>query len=70
MAPFAYALGDLQIGLAGILEQFAEFRTHGRVVFEQQFFEHDAMDADHFLHMGSKKIHEKARFDCLVQWRR
>ena len=47
MAALADAFGDLQIGLSSIPEQFGEFGAHGRVLLEQQLFEHDAVDADH-----------------------
>jgi hypothetical protein len=34
MTTVADALGDLQVGFAGILEKFSEFRTHIRVLLE------------------------------------
>jgi hypothetical protein len=47
MAALADAFGDLQIGLPSLPEQFGEFGAHGRVLLEQQLFEHDAVDANH-----------------------
>jgi hypothetical protein len=35
MTAVANPLGDLQIGLPGVLEQFGEFWTHGRILLEQ-----------------------------------
>lgn len=43
------ALGDLQIGLAGVLEQLGKLRIDIRGLFEQELFEHKAVDADHSL---------------------
>jgi hypothetical protein len=48
------------------LEQLGEFGARGRVLLEQQLFEHDAVDADHLPQMGSEKIHENVRFECLT----
>jgi hypothetical protein len=59
----ADALRDLQIGFPGILEELSEFRTYGRVLLEQQLFEHDAVDADHLHQMRPEKVHDNARFD-------
>jgi hypothetical protein len=28
------------------------------------------VDADHLLQMGSEKVHENARLECLARWRR
>jgi hypothetical protein len=47
----------LQIGLASVLEQFGELRTHILVLFEKKLFEHRPVDADHLLKMGSEKVH-------------
>jgi hypothetical protein len=47
----------LQIGLASVLEQFGEFRTHILVLLEKKLFEHGPVDADHLLQMGSEKVH-------------
>jgi hypothetical protein len=70
MAALADAFGDLQVGCAGILEKLGEFRANGGILFEQQLFEHDTVDADHLHQMGSEKVHENARFECLVRCRR
>jgi hypothetical protein len=43
----------LQISRPGVLEQFGKLRTHIRILFEKELFEHDAVDADHLLQMGS-----------------
>jgi hypothetical protein len=64
LAPVADPLGYLQVGSARIREQFGELRTHVRILLEQQLFEHDAVDADHLLQMGSEKVHENTRFEC------
>ncbi|MDE2331641.1 MAG: hypothetical protein KGK16_12790 [Bradyrhizobium sp.] len=69
MATVADPLGDFQICPAGILEQFGEIRTHVRILFEQQLFEHDAVDADHLHQMGSEKVHGNIRFECLGRCR-
>src|SRR5690242_9510752 len=63
MTTVADALSDLQVGFPGILEKLSEFRTHIRVLLEQELFEHDAVDADHLLQMRSEKVHDSARFD-------
>ena len=67
--PFADALRDFQVGLANILEQFCQLGPYCRVFFEQQLFEHDAVDADHLLQMGSEKVHENARSKYVLSWR-
>jgi len=58
----ADALRDFQVCLADVLKQFGKFRTHGRVLLEQQLLEHNAVDANHLLEMGSIKVHEDSRF--------
>jgi hypothetical protein len=63
----ADALSDFKISFPGVFEQFGQFETHVRVIFEQQLFEHDAVDADHLLQMRSKKVHESACLECLVR---
>jgi hypothetical protein len=62
LATVADPFGDLQISAARVREQFGELRTHVRVLLEQQLFEHDAVDGDHLLQMGSEKVHENTRF--------
>src|SRR5436853_387967 len=63
MTTVADVLRDLQIGFPCLLEKLSEFRTYGRVLFEQKLFEHDAVDADYLLQMRSEKVHDSARFD-------
>jgi hypothetical protein len=38
----------LQVGFAGIVEQFGQFQAHGRVL-DQELFEHRLVDRDHLL---------------------
>src|ERR1700752_3706649 len=63
IAALADAFCDLQIGLPSIPEQFGEFGAHGRVLLEQQLFEHDTVDTDHLHQMRSEEVHENTRFE-------
>ena len=63
----ADAFSDLQVGFSGIFEKLGKFRTDIRVLLEQQPFEHDAVDADHLLQMGSEKVHDNTRFAGLIR---
>jgi len=51
----------LQVGFAGILEQFGQFKTNGGILIEQEPFEHRLVDRDHLLHVGPGKVHGGAR---------
>jgi hypothetical protein len=62
LAAVADLLGDPHIGSSRVGEELGELRTDVRVLLEQQLFEHDAVDADHLLQMGSEKVHENTRF--------
>jgi hypothetical protein len=70
MAAVADPIGDPQIGLSGVLEEFGKLRSNIRVLLEQQLFEHDAVDANHFFQLGSEKVHENTRLECWVRWAR
>jgi hypothetical protein len=48
---------DLQIGPAGILEQFRQFQAHGRILIEQELFEQRLMDRYHLLQVGPGEVH-------------
>jgi hypothetical protein len=52
---------DLQVGFAGVVKQFGEFRAYGRIICEQQPFEHCLMDSDHLLQINSGEVHGGAR---------
>jgi hypothetical protein len=40
---------NLQVGFAGVVEQFGQVQVHGRVFLDQEFFEHCLVDRDHLL---------------------
>jgi hypothetical protein len=52
---------NLQVGFAGVVEQFGEVQAHGRILIEQELFEHRLVDRDHLLHVGSGEVHFAAR---------
>jgi len=47
----------LQVGPAGVLEQFGQFQAHGRILIEQQLFEHRPVDRYHLLQIDEGEIH-------------
>jgi hypothetical protein len=51
----------LQVGSAGVVEQFGQVQTHGGILIEQEFFEHRLVDRDHLLHVGPGEVHGGAR---------
>ena len=53
--------GNLQVGPAGVAKQFGEFQAYGRVLCEQQPFEHRLVDRDHLLQINSGEVHGGAR---------
>ena len=53
--------GDSQVGFAGVVEQFGEFQAYGRILCEQQPFEHRLVDSDHLLQINSGEVHGGAR---------
>jgi hypothetical protein len=59
---------NLQVGLGGVVEQFGKVQAYGRILCEQQLFEHRLVDRDHLLHVGPGEIHDAARifavYDC------
>jgi hypothetical protein len=55
------AFRNLQVGLTGVMEQFGEVEAHGRILCEQEFFEHRLVDRDHLLHVGPGEVHDFAR---------
>ena len=52
-------LGDLQIGLPGVLEQLGKLGTDLGILLEQQLLELRAVNADDLFQMGSEKVHGK-----------
>ena len=52
---------DLQVGFAGVLEQLGELQAYGRILCEQQPFEHRLVDSDHLLQINSGEVHGGAR---------
>jgi len=64
MAAATDPLGDLQISLPGVLEEFGKLGSNIRDLLEQQPFEHDAVYADHVFQLGSEKVHKNTRFEC------
>ena len=52
---------NLQIGLAGVVEQFGQIQAHGGILIEQEFFEHRLVDHYHLLHVGSGEVHGGTR---------
>src|SRR5450631_3188393 len=53
--------GDSQVGFARVLEQFGQFQAYGRILCEQQPFEHRLVDSDHLLQINSGEVHGGAR---------
>jgi hypothetical protein len=47
----------LQIGPAGILEQFGQLKAHGRILIEQELFEQRLVDRYHLLQVGPGEVH-------------
>ena len=62
----ADALRDLQVRLAGVVEQLGQVQTDGRVLVEQQLLEHRLVDRDHLLQIGSGKVHGVARIFAVM----
>jgi hypothetical protein len=52
---------DLQVGRAGVVKQFRQVQAHGRILCEQQSFEHRLMDRDHLFQISSGEVHGGAR---------
>jgi hypothetical protein len=52
---------NLQIGFAGVVEQFCKVQAHSRILVEQELFEHRLVDRDHLLHVGPGEVHGGAR---------
>jgi hypothetical protein len=52
---------NLQVGLAGVAEQFGQVQAHSRILIEQELFEHSLVDSDHLLHIGPGEVHGDAR---------
>jgi hypothetical protein len=48
---------NLQIGSAGVIEQFGQIQAHDRILIEQEFFEHRLVDCNHLLHVGPREVH-------------
>jgi hypothetical protein len=58
-ATFADPLGNPQIGLSDIPEQFGKVDADVSLLLEQKFLKHGLMDRDHLPEMSSEKVHEK-----------
>ena len=52
---------NLQVGPAGVVEQFGQVQAHGRSFIEQKLFEHRLVDSDHLLHVVPGEVHGGAR---------
>jgi hypothetical protein len=48
---------DLQVGPAGVVEQFSQFQAYARILIEQELFEHRLMNRDHLFHIGPGEVH-------------
>jgi len=58
---FVDSFSNLQVGPAGVVKKFGQIDAYGRVLGEQQPFEHRLVDRDHLLQIGTGEVHGGAR---------